>query len=85
MSARDDPSVRSLPTRKPKDRLRPWSTYGSAGEYYADYRGYVPIQMMIGISQVMRERGVTFVEAYRLLLEAGAIIEIDQVCASRGS
>ena len=65
-------------TRKPESELRHWSTYRTASEYYADYQGYVPLPMMVGISQVMRERGVGFVEAYRLLLEGGAIIHVDE-------
>ena len=65
--------------RVPHHRLRHWSTYATAGEYWADYRGYVPIQQMVVISQVMRARGCTFVEAYRVLLDTGAIIHIEEV------
>ena len=63
--------------RKPKDQLRHWSTYDSIGAYFADYRGYVPLAMMHGISQTMRNRGLSFVEAYRLLFEGSAIIHVD--------
>lgn len=45
-------------------------------EYYADYHGCVPVQAMAGISRAMRERGLTFAEAYRLLLGAGAIVHV---------
>jgi hypothetical protein len=62
-------------------RLRHWSEYESAGDYYADYRGSVPITMMVGISRVMRERSLTFREAYRLLLDAGAILHVEEVPA----
>ena len=57
-------------------RPRHWSTYETPGEYWADYAGRVPLPMMVALSGVMRERGVTFAEAYALLLEAGAIIEL---------
>ena len=63
--------------RVPRSRLRHWSTYGTAGEYYADYHGYVPTQVMVGISRAMQEHVLTFAEAYALLLDAGAIIELD--------
>ena len=33
-----------LGPRKPRTELRHWSTYTSVGAWYADYRGYVPIQ-----------------------------------------
>ncbi len=58
-------------------RLRDPLTYGSVSEWFADYRGFVPIQMAKGLSDVMRAHGITFAEAYRLLRDAGAIIEIE--------
>ena len=61
----------------PLPRLPHWSTYDSAGSYYRDYRGRVPIQMMQAISGLMTERGLTFREASRQLLRAGKIIHID--------
>jgi hypothetical protein len=63
--------------RKPKAELRHWSTYGSPTEYHEDYRGHVPLPMMVGISQAMREGGLTFVEAYRALLDRGAIVHVN--------
>lgn len=63
--------------RKPKDQLRHWSGYDSPHDYYEDYRGYISIQMIIGISQTMRRHGLSFVGAYVLLLGGGAIIELD--------
>lgn len=64
--------------RKPRSELRHWSTYGSVLEWYEDYREYVPITMAHGLSQ-FRERhpDLTFRDAYRSLLHAGAIIHVD--------
>ena len=80
-SARDIPErprpTTSLPAKKPRSELRHWSTYGSAGEYWNDYRGYVPLAMMAGISSVMRTHGMTFREAFAALLRAGAIVHVD--------
>lgn len=56
--------------------LRHFSTYTSVGDWYADYRGKVPIQMAAGLSGVMAARSLSFADAYRLLVERGAIIEI---------
>jgi hypothetical protein len=67
----------SLPAKKPRSELRHWSTYNSAGEYWDDYRGYVPLPMMVGISSVMRTHGMTFQEAFAALLRAGAIVHVD--------
>lgn len=77
MTTRRTPAGDARDWRKPREELRPWATYATAGEYWEDHQGYVPIQMMVGISRVMRERGVTFPEAFALLLAAGAIIELD--------
>ena len=66
-----------LGPRKPRAELRHWSTYTSVGEWYADHRGYVPIQMAAGISRTMKERRMTFREAYEYLLRRRAIIHID--------
>ena len=71
-----DPS-HQLGPRKPKSELRHWSTYTSVGDWYTDHRGYVPIQMAAGISRTMKERGLTFREAYALLLRRGTIIHVD--------
>lgn len=59
-------------------RLRPPETYSTVGEWYADYRGFVPIQMAHGLSRYIKQHGCTFAEAYRALRERGAIIEIEQ-------
>lgn len=69
-----DPSIRA---RKPLDELRDPPTYSSVGEWYRDYRGYVPIQMAQGLDRYMHRTGATFAEAYAALRDAGAIIELD--------
>jgi hypothetical protein len=65
----------------PDDRLGPDHdcrrddpTYESVGGWYEDHQGRVPIEMAQGLSRYMKERGVSFGEAYRALLDAGAII-----------
>jgi hypothetical protein len=57
-------------------RLRDPLTYTSVGEWFADYHGFVPIQMAHGLSQTMTARGLSFPDAYRLLRDGGAIIEL---------
>lgn len=63
--------------RKPRSALRHWSTYVSVSEWYADYHGYVPVQIAAALDRVVREHGRSFAEAYALLLRRGAIIHID--------
>jgi hypothetical protein len=63
--------------RKPQSELRHWSTYATVGEWFADYRGYVPIQMAHAIDRLIRRSGMSFPDAYRALLRHGAIIHID--------
>lgn len=65
-----------MPRRKRQDQLRHWSTYETIGQWYDDYAGYVPIQMAQEISQVIKEYGVTFADAYGMLLRAGKIIHL---------
>lgn len=57
--------------------MRDVSKYTSVGQWYADFKGRVPIQMAAGLDSLMRERNISFPEAYALLVERGAIIEID--------
>jgi hypothetical protein len=64
-------------TRKPRAELRHWSAYASVGEWFRDYRGYVPIQMAHGLDQLIRRTGMSFPDAYRTLLRRGAIIHLD--------
>ncbi len=54
------------------------SKYKTVGEWYADVRGRVPIQMAQALEKVMKERKLTLPQAYRLLVELGQIIEIDE-------
>ena len=63
--------------RKPRAELRDPLTYSSVGEWFNDYRGYVPIQMAHALDRYMRRTGATFAEAYAALRSAGAIIELD--------
>jgi hypothetical protein len=63
--------------RKPREELRDPLTYVTVGEWYRDYRGYVPIQMAHGLDQYVKRTGATFAEAYAALRSAGAIIELD--------
>ena len=57
--------------------LRDPHTYSDITEWWADYRGFVPIQMAHGLSQVMKQRGLTFPEAWDLLVGHGAIVVIE--------
>ena len=63
--------------RKPRSELRHWSTYATVGEWFADYRGYVPIQMPHAIDRLTKRTGLSFPDAYRTLLRGGAIIHIE--------
>jgi hypothetical protein len=66
-----------LGPRKPRTELRHWSTYTSVGAWYADYRGYVPIQQAAALDRLTRDGTLSFRDTYRLLLRRGAIIHID--------
>jgi len=77
MSSDGPGSTDPLDTRKPRSELRHWSTYASVGAWFADYHGYVPIPMAVGLDRLMRERGLSFPDAYRLLLGQRRIIHID--------
>ena len=68
-----EPTVR----RKPESDLRHWSTYDGVGDWFNDYRGYVPIQMAHALSNLMRDRDLTFREAYARLVGVGRIIHLD--------
>ncbi len=65
-----------LGPRKPRAELRHWSTYTSVGKWFADYRGYVPIQQAAALARLTRS-GMSFRDAYRLLLRRRAIIHLD--------
>ncbi len=68
---------------KPRSELRHWSTYKTAGEFYDDYAGHVPLAMMVGISRLQHATGMSFADAYRTLFERGAIIHIDETRTNR--
>lgn len=59
-----------------RSRQRRPETYASVTEWWADYRGFVPIAMAHGLSQLMA-KGMSFHDAYLSLVEAGGIVEID--------
>lgn len=54
------------------------SKYKSVGEWHADVKGRVPIQMAAALARVMREEKITFPEAYARLVERRAIVEIPE-------
>ena len=56
--------------------------YSSVGEWFKDASNagyFVPVAMMRGISDFMRENGIGFVEAFRLLEEGGRILLVGNV------
>ena len=77
MSSHEPETPDQADWRKPEDQLRHWSTYASVGDWFNDYRGYVPIQMAHALSNLMQDRGLTFPEVYAQLLGAGKIIHLD--------
>jgi hypothetical protein len=74
----NDPEIGpGLGPRKPRAELRHWSTYTSVEEWYADHRGYVPIQQAAALGRLTRDGTMSFRDAYRLLLRHRAIIHLD--------
>ncbi len=59
-------------------RQRPPETYETVSEWWADYHGFVPIQMAQGLSELTRQ-GMPFGQAYLTLLGAGRIIEFESL------
>lgn len=59
-------------------RQRDPHTYTTVGEWWRDYRGFVPIQMAQGLGQAMDRNRITFAEAWDLLCRRGNIILLDQ-------
>lgn len=51
--------------------------YVSVGEWYAAHQGRVPIQAAQALSQLVRERQMSFADAFRTLVGAGALILIE--------
>jgi hypothetical protein len=77
MTTNDPELGPGLGPRKPRAELRHWSTYTSVGAWYADHRGYVPIQAAAALGRLTRDGSLSFPDAYRLLLKRGAIIHLD--------
>ena len=77
MTTNDPELGPGLGPRKPRAELRHWSTYTSVSEWYADHRGYVPIQAAAALGRLTRDGTLSFRDAYRLLLRRGAIIHLD--------
>jgi len=74
----NDPEIGpGLGPRKPRAELRHWSTYTSVGAWYADHRGYVPIQAAAALGRLTRDGTMSFRDANRLLLRRRAIIHLD--------
>lgn len=71
-----------LRTNRPAPQ-RPPETYSSVSEWFADYRGFVPIQMAHGLSRYIERNNCSFADAYRALRDGGAIIEINDEPADR--
>jgi hypothetical protein len=61
--------------------LRDPLTYTSVGEWFADYRGRVPIEMAIALDRYMKRTGRTFAEAWTALRKKGAIIMVNEEAA----
>ena len=54
------------------------SKYKTVGEWYAEHRGRVPVQMAAALEKLMRDEGLTFPDAYVKLVAADRIVEIDE-------
>jgi hypothetical protein len=48
--------------------------YTDVGRWYADHHRRVPITMAHGIDRMMRDRKLTFADAYRTLVEDGHVV-----------
>jgi hypothetical protein len=66
------------------DRLRPDHVcrrddpgYASVGEWYEAHRGRVPIQAAAALSRLVRERQMSFADAFWALVDRGALILIE--------
>jgi hypothetical protein len=51
--------------------------YSSVGEWYEAHQGRVPIQAAAALSRLVRERNMSFSDAFRSLIDAGALILIE--------
>lgn len=65
-----------------KEYLRPIESFGGPGEYFEYYRSLgfaVPVQFGYQVQRCMKERKLSFPEAYRFCIENGIIFEVDGV------
>ncbi len=63
--------------RTPVDQLRHWSEYETVGDWYGAFGGYVPTAVARGVSDRMRERGLTFREAYaQVCVREGRLVSV---------
>jgi hypothetical protein len=53
--------------------------YDSVGAWYEAHRGRVPIQAAMALDRLVRDRGLTFAEAFRALVDRGALILLDDI------
>lgn len=76
--ARAERQLNECNRRTPLSELRHWSEYETVGEWYADFRGYVPAgPMAVGFERRMRERGRTFREAFaQLMVDGGRAVSV---------
>ena len=51
--------------------------YASVGDWYEAHRGRVPIQAAAALSRLVRERHISFADAFRTLVDRGALILIE--------
>jgi len=51
--------------------------YDSVGAWYEAHRGRVPIQAALALDRLIRHRGLPFGEAFRTLVDRGALILLD--------
>ena len=69
---RDELGRRPLPPGHECGRDDP--AYPDLSSWWADHRGYVPIQMPHAIQRAMQARGLSFGEAYKLVRKKGVIV-----------
>ena len=53
-----------------------YKKYKTASEFYKAHKGQIPIAMMYRITRLQKKRNLTFQEAFKILFDSGAIIEI---------
>jgi hypothetical protein len=63
-------------SRRPGGQDINFHDFSSVGDWYEAVRGRVPLQMCQALSHTMKEREMTFPEAYQYLLDISAIIPV---------